>query len=152
MRKAIESFLAERRIAVVGVSRTRGFGNAALEELRRQGWEAVPVNAEADELKGERCYRSLDDVPGPLGAVLCVVPPVRAFAVVQACVRRGVGKLWLQQGSESPEVIALAEAAGIQVVHHACVLMYAAPHGLHRFHGWLHHLGRPRPVVSARAP
>lgn len=35
------------------------------------------------------------------------------------------------------EAIAKAEAVGLSVIHHACVLMYANPKGIHRFHGWL---------------
>lgn len=146
MQQAIESFLAERRIAVVGVSRTRGFGNAALKALRAGGWEVVPVNEGADEVEGERCFRRLDDVSPPPGAVLVVTPPARTPEVVEACARLGLSKVWLQQGAESAAALGLAAERGIAPVHHACVLMYARPRGLHRFHAWLHQLGRGRPA------
>jgi predicted CoA-binding protein len=136
----IEAFLAERRIAVVGVSRTKGFGNTALRTLAAAGWDAVPVNAEADEVEGQRCFRRLEDVSPPPGAVLVVTPPASAVAVVEACARLGLRKVWLQQGAESEAAIRLAEAEGLILVHHACVLMHAKPRGVHRFHRWLHHL------------
>lgn len=136
----IEAFLAEKRIAVVGVSRTKGFGNSALRALAAKGWDAVPVNAEADEVEGQRCFRTLAAVSPPPGAVLVVTPPARTLEVVEACVRLGLRKVWLQQGAESEAAIRLAASNGLAVVHHACVLMYAAPGGLHRLHRWLHDL------------
>lgn len=143
MKPGVEEFLAEKRLAVVGVSRTRGFGNTAWHELRRQGYQAFPVNAAADEVEGERCYRHLADVPGPPRAVLAVVPPAETEKLVDECARLGVKHLWMQQGSESEAAIRAAEAAGLNVVHHACVLMYAEPRGVHRWHaGWRRLMGR----------
>jgi predicted CoA-binding protein len=144
MHQAIESFLAERRIAVVGVSRTRGFGNTALRALQAGGWDAVPVNSAADEVEGTRCFRRLEEVSPPPGAVLVVTPPARAVEVLEDCARLGLAKVWLQQGAESEAALRLGAERGLSLVHHACVLMYAAPRGLHRFHRWLHHLGGDR--------
>jgi predicted CoA-binding protein len=135
MRSGVQSFLAEKRIAVVGVSRKAGFGNTALKALRAKGFEVFPVNVVADEVEGERCYHSVAQVPRPVGAVLCVVPPAETERVVEDCVKAGIRKVWMQQGSESDAAIRSAEAAGMTVVHHACVLMYARPTGVHRFHG-----------------
>ena len=143
MKPGVEEFLAEKRIAVVGVSRTRGFGNAAWRELRQKGYQAFPVNAATDEVEGERCYRHLADVPGPPRAVLAVVPPAETEKRVGGCARLGVKRLWMQQVSESEAAIRAAEAAGMSVVHHACVLMYADPKGVHRWHaGWRRLTGR----------
>ncbi len=143
MRPGTEEFVAEKRIAVVGVSRTRGFGNVALKVLRRKGYHLYPVNANADEVEGVRCYRRLADVPGPPPAVLAVVQPAETEKLVGECVRLGVKRLWMQQGSESEAAIRAAEAAGMSVVHHACVLMYARPTGAHWWHaGWRRLIGR----------
>lgn len=138
MHQPIEAFLGARRIAVVGVSRTRGFGNAAFRALRAKGWQVVPVNASADQVEGVPCFRRLEDVQPPPDAVLVVTPPARTAEVVEACARLRIGRVWLQQGAESEAAIRLAEAHGLSLVHHACVLMYAAPRGLHRLHRWLH--------------
>jgi predicted CoA-binding protein len=140
MKAGVEEVLSEKRIAVVGVSRTRGFGNAALKTLREEGWEPVPVNAHADEVAGERCFHALADIPERPGAVLAVVPPAETEKVVEDCLRLGVKKLWIQQGAESEAAIRRAEAGGMTVVHHACILMYARPRGLHRFHGFVQRL------------
>ena len=143
MRPGAEEFVAEKRIAVVGVSRTRGFGNMAFKALRQKGYDVYPVNANADEVEGVRCYRRLADVPGPPPAVVAVVPPAETEKLVADCVRLGVKRLWMQQGSESEAAIRAAELAGLSVVHHACVLMYARPTGVHRWHAaWQRLVGR----------
>jgi predicted CoA-binding protein len=138
MRENIEAFLAQPGVAVVGVSRTRGFANGALRALREAGVRAWPVNRSADEIAGERCWRSLRELPEPVGAVLVVVPPAEAARVVAECGALGVRHVWLQQGAESAEAIALAREAGIALVHGACIRMYARPRGIHRLHRWLH--------------
>lgn len=131
-------FLSRKRIAIVGVSRSRGFGNTIMRTLMDRGYDVVPINANADSVEGRTCFRSLLQVPEPVEAVVSVVPPLQTLNVVDDCVRLGIKNLWMQQGSESNEAIARAESAGIAVVHHACIIMYAGPTGIHKFHRWLH--------------
>jgi len=137
MRAGVRSFLEENRIAVVGVSRTVGFANTAMKELRARGYEIFPVNVVADEIHGEPCYHSVLQVPRPVGAVLCVVPPEQAVQVIDDCARAGIRKVWLQPGSESPAVLEKAASACIEPIHGACILMYARPRGIHRFHAFV---------------
>jgi predicted CoA-binding protein len=144
MEQPIAHFLSAHRIAVVGVSRQKGFGNTAFRVLRQRGWEVVPVNAAADAVEGERCFRRLAEVAPPPEAVLLVTPPSASAGLVEECARLGIRRVWLQQGAESEEALRVAAARGIAVVHHACILMYAAPSGLHRLHGWLHRLRASR--------
>ena len=134
---AKQEFLAERTIALVGVSQTRGFGNMAFRELRKKGYQVYPLSHSATAVEGEKCYRSLDDLPGPVGGVLTVVPPAPTEKVVADCARLGIKRVWMQQGSESPEAIRLCHENGISVVHNACILMYADPTSYHRFHRWV---------------
>jgi hypothetical protein len=138
MTPAIEAFLAEHTIAAVGVSRSRGFANGAVQALRAAGHRVLPVNDQADEIAGEPCFRSLAAIPESIAAVLVVVPSARSAAVVEECVRLGVRKVWLQQGAESPEALRVAREAGIDCIHRECVVMYARPRGIHRLHRWLH--------------
>ena len=134
MTTAKQGFLGEKSIAVVGVSRSSGFGNLAFRELKKQGYQVYPVNNQADTVEGEKCYHSLDELPGPVGGVLVVVPKAEARKVAEDCARLGIKKVWLQHGSESPEAIKLCEEKGVSAAHHACVMMYAHPKGLHAFH------------------
>jgi predicted CoA-binding protein len=128
-------FLAQKHIAVVGVSRTRGFGNSAFRRLKQLGYQVYPVNSRADEVEGERCFHGLGELPIQPEAVLAIVPPAETEKLVEECGRLGISRLWMQQGAESTTALKRCEALGIHAVHHACILMYAAPTGVHRFHG-----------------
>jgi uncharacterized protein len=130
-------FVSQKTLAVVGVSRTRGFGNEIFRHLKRSGYTVYPVNSQADEVEGERCYRSLADLPGKVSGVVVVVPPAQAEGVVADCARLSIGRVWLQQGSESEAALRVAKEHGITAAHGACIMMYANPRGLHSFHRWL---------------
>jgi predicted CoA-binding protein len=138
MTPAIEQFLEHEAIAVVGVSRTRGFANGAVKALRLSGHRVFPVNDQADEIDGERCFRSVSAVPERVEAVLVVVPPARSADVVRECAKLGIRNVWLQQGAESPEAVGVAREAGFECIARECILMYARPRGIHRFHRWIH--------------
>ena len=135
---SIDAFLAEPAIAVVGVSRSgKGFGNFAARELRRKGYRVYPVNPEADLIDGERCFRSLSGLPEPVRAVLVVVPPERALGVVREAAAAGIRRVWLQQGSQSPQVILVCSELGLETVAGECILMFAQPTGVHKAHNWI---------------
>lgn len=131
-----EAFVAQQTLAVVGVSRTRGFGNDLYRHLKQKGFRVFPVNSQTDSVEGERCFRRLDDVPEKIDGVVTVVPPAQAKNVVEDCARLGIKHVWMQQGSESDEAVALCRAQGIAEVHGACLLMHTGggfPHSLHRW-------------------
>ena len=57
---AVDDFLAQRSLAVVGVSRGgKKFGNRAYRELKAKGYQLFPVHPEAEVLEGDPCYPSL---------------------------------------------------------------------------------------------
>lgn len=136
MTEASDTFVAEKTLALVGVSRTHGFGNTLFRHLLRKGYRVFPVNAAADTVEGQPCYRRLDDLPEPVGGVVTVVPPAQTEHVVADCVRLGIRKVWMQQGSESGAAVKLCQDHGIASVAGACLLMHTDagfPHSLHRW-------------------
>ena len=55
-----QEFLAHKRIAVAGVSRTpQNTANAIYRKLRDEGYEVFAVNPNADEVEGDRCYATI---------------------------------------------------------------------------------------------
>ena len=134
----IEELLAQRKVAVFGVSRSgRKFGNAAYRGLRAAGYRVYAIHPEADRLEGDPSYRSLAALPDPVGAAVLVVPPAEAEKLVPEVARAGIHYVWLQQGAESPAVLAACEKAGLRAVAGECVLMFIQPsawfHRAHRF-------------------
>jgi uncharacterized protein len=138
-RRTISDFLAQRTLALVGASRNgKKFGNAALRELRAKGYTVHPVHPSAETIDGVCCWPSLAALPEPVGGVLTVVPPAETEKVVAAAHAAGIGRVWMQQGSESDAAIRFCAEHGVAVVHHECVLMFAEPaHWFHRAHRWL---------------
>jgi uncharacterized protein len=109
----------------------------AARELRRKGYRVYPINAEADVVDGERCYRSLADLPEPVGGVVVVVPPDRGIEVVRQAAAAGIRRIWLQQGAESARLELLCAELGLQSIAGECILMFARPSGIHRAHRWV---------------
>ena len=81
-----EAFLSQKRIAVVGVSRKQGTGNAIFKALRKRGYEVVPVNPKATEVDGETCYPDLKSIPEGVDAVVVVTRPEITEKVMHECV------------------------------------------------------------------
>lgn len=145
----VAAFLRGRRFAVVGVSRQPAqAANAVLRKLRRAGYEVVPVNPNAVEVEGLRCYPDLVSIPGPLDGIVVATHPAVSAEIVRQAARRGVGRVWLHrsfgQGSVSAEAVETCRASGIACIEGGCPLMYCAPVDLgHRcMRWWLRRRGR----------
>jgi len=132
----IDDFLAQRTLAVAGVSRKRmKFGAMAFRALKKKGYRVMPVNPKAETIDGERCYASLGELPEPVGGVLVILPPPETEKVVRDAAAAGIKRVWLQQGSKSEAAIQFCQENGIAAVHGPCILMFAEPVGLlHRCH------------------
>src|SRR5919198_2359764 len=85
--EAAESFLAKKRVAVTGVSRTpKSHGsNVVYLRLRERGYEVFAVNPNAQEVEGDRCYHDLHSIPGGVDAVGIGTRPERADAAMREC-------------------------------------------------------------------
>ena len=138
-KREIDEFLAQKTLAIAGVSRSgKKFGNTILSDLPKLGYRLLPVHPEAAEVDGVQAYPSFATLPEPIGGVIVCVPPVQAERVVKEAAARGIRRVWLQQGAGSPEAIKFCQENGMSVVHGECVLMYPKPttawiHGAHRW-------------------
>ena len=70
MKEAAAAFLANKRIAVTGVSRkAKDHGsNTVFKRLRDRGYEVFAVNPNADEVEGAHSYPDLTSIPGGVDA------------------------------------------------------------------------------------
>jgi predicted CoA-binding protein len=135
---AVEDFLAQQTLAVVGVSREgKKFGNTAYKELKAKGYQVFPVHPHVDAIDGARCYPGLSALPEPVGGVLIVVPPHETEKVVRDAAAAGIRRVWMQQGAGSQAAIQFCEEQGISAIHGECILMFADPASFHRLHRWI---------------
>jgi uncharacterized protein len=139
----IKEFLAQPRMAVVGVShQPQDFSRALFRELRSRGYEAIPVNPAAQEIEGAQCYARVQDVHPAVENVLLMTSPAVTDVVVQDCAAAGVKRVWMYRGGTkgavSQAAIAYCETHGIAVIPGECPFMFL-PHGawFHQFHGWV---------------
>jgi len=138
-KKAVEEFLAQNKIAVVGVSRKKTkFGNAIYRELKQKGYNVFPVNPNMQTFEGDACYPDLLSIPEKVDAVIINVPSVQTEKVVKEVTQAGINKVWLQQGSQSDTAVKYCEENGIDCVSNECILMFAQPSAfIHRAHKWV---------------
>ena len=124
----IKAFLNKKNIfAIVGASRDpQKYGYQVYKDLKNAGYEVYPVNPNADEILGDKCYPSLENLPKKPDVVDVVVPPKVTEQLVETCKKLGITKVWMQPGSESPTAIKFCEENSIQVVHGVCVMIERA--------------------------
>jgi len=126
-RPAPEVLASAKTIAVVGASRDpRKAGGSVPEGLQRRGFRIIPINPFADELFGERVYRSLADVPEKVDLVDVFRPADDAPEIARQAVAIGAKALWLQLDIRSEEARRIAEAAGLDFVEDECTAVVAS--------------------------
>jgi predicted CoA-binding protein len=112
-----------RTIAVVGLSSKRyrpSYGVA--EYMQRAGYRIIPVNPHETEVLGEKCYPSLEAVPGPIDIVDIFRRTEFVPEIVAAAIRIGARAIWMQEGVIHEEAANTARAAGLAVVMDRCIL------------------------------
>jgi predicted CoA-binding protein len=114
-------------IAVVGASRDPNkAGGSVPEGLQRRGFRIIPINPFADELFGERVYRSLSEVPDRIDIVDVFRPGRDAAEIARQAVAVGAKAVWLQLDIRSEEARGIAEAAGLDYVEDECTAVVAS--------------------------
>lgn len=126
-RPAPEVLASAKTIAVVGASRDpRKAGGSVPEGLQRRGFRIIPINPFADELFGERVYRTLADVPEKVDLVDVFRPAADAPDIARQAVAIGAKALWLQEDIRSEEARHIAEGAGLDFVEDECTAVIAS--------------------------
>jgi uncharacterized protein len=111
-------------ITVVGASATATkAAHSVPAHMQRHGWRIIPVNPHTGEILGEPVYRTLAEVPEPIGLVDVFRPSLQAADVAHQAVAVGAEALWLQLGIRSEEARAIAENAGMLYVEDRCLVI-----------------------------
>jgi predicted CoA-binding protein len=128
--EAASEFLANKRVAVTGVSRTpKTHGsNNVYKRFRERGYEVFAVNPNADEVEGDRCYPDLESIPGGVQAVVIGTRPERAEDTMRECAELGIKHVWMHRGpgagSVSDAATAYGRQRGITVIDGGCPCMF----------------------------
>jgi predicted CoA-binding protein len=128
---AATEFLAQRRIAVAGVSRDpKQPANLVYRRLRAAGHDVFAVNPNADTVEGDPCVARVTDIPPGVDGVVVVTTPAVAEQVVEDSAAAGVTRVWLHRGigpgSTSEPAVVACERRGISVIPGGCPNMFGA--------------------------
>jgi predicted CoA-binding protein len=133
--KQINQFLESQPIAMVGVSRNpKKFGYTAFKELKDKGMKIIPVNPEADEIMGEKSYRSINSLPEDVRGIIVMTKKDKTASVVREAVAKGIKEIWIQQMADTKEALNELEGADVNFITGECILMHYKPHSIHKFH------------------
>jgi predicted CoA-binding protein len=130
IQEAAAAFLANKRVAVTGVSRTpKTHGsNNVYRRLRERGYEVFAVNPNTDEVEGDRSYQDLKSIPGGVEAVVIGTRPEIAEDTMRECAELGIKHVWMHRGPGAGSVSGAAtrygRQRGITVIDGGCPLMF----------------------------
>jgi predicted CoA-binding protein len=131
IKEAATEFLANKRVAVTGVSRkAESHGaNVVYQRLRQRGYRVFAVNPNADQVEGDPCYHDLKSIPGGVDWVVIGTKPETADAAVHECEELGIKRVWMHQppfgpGSVSESAAAYGRERGMTVIEGGCPCMF----------------------------
>ncbi len=134
MKAMVEDFLAQKRIAVAGVSRSGEKGSAAnliYQKLRKSGYQVFPINPHAEEIEGDPCYPDLKSLPEAVDGVVIVTRPEAAEEIARQCAEVGVSRVWMHrsfgQGSVSEKATDFCREHNITIIPGGCPMMFCQP-------------------------
>ncbi len=133
LREAVDDFLAQKRLAVAGVTRIKKAqpANLIYRKLRKAGYEVFPVNANAQEVEGDTCYPSLKAIPDGVDGVVIATSPSVTEDLVRDCAEAGITRVWIHRsigkGSASTQAVDFCRENNITVIPAGCPMMYCKP-------------------------
>ena len=153
----VRDFLAQKKIAVVGVSDKRETGcNLAYTKFKENGYQVYAVSQRISTFNGEPCYADLKSIPEKPDAVFILASPKVTDQVVGQCVELGVKHVWMHcmmgtkpglvanMTSVSQDAVEKCKANGIAVIPGSCPNQFlkpdfghAAMRGLWRLFGFM---------------
>jgi uncharacterized protein len=130
IKEAAGAFLANKRVAVTGVSRTpKTHGsNTIYKRFRQRGYQVFAVNPNADQVEGDQSYPDLKSIPGGVDAVVIGTRPERAEHTMRECAELGIKHVWMHWGAGASSVSSAAteygRQHGITVIDGGCPCMF----------------------------
>lgn len=142
----VQNFLAQKRIAVVGVSDKRETGcNLAYQKFKDAGYQVFAINPRIASFQGDACYPDLASLPTKPDAVFILANPKVTDQIVSQCVDLGVKHVWMHcmmgtkpglakdMTSVSQSAVDVCKANGIAVIPGSCPNQYLNADGGHKF-------------------
>ena len=112
-----------KTVAIIGaLNDRRKYGNKAVRAYLQQGYSVYPVNPNESQIENLPVFKSIQDVPVRPERTSVYIPPHVLLTLLPDIAARGCDELWLNPGTDSPEVVAEAERLRLNVVQ-ACSIL-----------------------------
>ena len=136
MATAHEQFWTFKTYAVVGHTKKRAFPTLTYKGLKAAGKQVFAVDPSVKEVEGDKAYDDFASLGTIVDATVLEVPREETAQWVQRAAKAGVGRIWIHQGTDSPEAIEIARNNGLELHSGTCAVMYLKSgfnmHGIHR--------------------
>ena len=99
------------------------YANRAMAMLSDFGHHVIPVNPAFEQIRGERCYGSIRDVPGTVDTVTVYLGKALSDALVSEILAKAPRRVILNPGAENDDLTSKARAQGIEVVEGCTLVM-----------------------------
>ena len=121
--KKLKAILEQSRtIVVLGLSpKPDRDSNKVAKYLKEAGYRIIPVRPAQKEILGEKAYKSMDDIEGPVDIVDVFRSSDQIMPHVDEAIRLGVKVFWMQLGIRNEEAAKKLIEAGIDVVMDRCI-------------------------------
>lgn len=132
----IDHFLDCKTIAIAGASRDeKSFSAQVAKQLSKIGYNLWYINPQfkPEEAENKR-VQSVEMLPEEVSHLLVLTPKAQTELVLQQAIAKGIKDVWIQQQSETPQALKLAQENHLNAVHHQCIFMFTEPDGIHKFH------------------
>jgi predicted CoA-binding protein len=139
----IESFLSNKRVAIVGVSRNpNDFTRAIYDEFLRRGYDVLPVNPNSPNVDANSCFATVRDITPPPQTALIMISRAQAAQILSECKSAGIRNVWVYGTSGRQtlpdELLAECRTAGMTIIDGECPFMFLPNSGgIHRLHGFV---------------
>ncbi|GBC72588.1 hypothetical protein HRbin03_00419 [archaeon HR03] len=112
-----------RVVAVVGASRepTKP-AHYVPRFLMRHGYEVIPVNPFADEILGQKVYKTLEEIPKQVEIVDVFRPSEAVYEVAESAAKILPKVFWMQEGIYNRDAAELLKSKGVTVVWNRCMM------------------------------
>ena len=89
--------------------------------LKDQGYKVIPVNPGHTEILGDKCYKSLSEIPEPVDIVDIFREPGAVPGIVDEAIAKKAKVVWMQEGIVNNAAAEKAKAAGLKVIQNKCI-------------------------------
>lgn len=139
----VDDFLAQKRIAVCGLSRSKETGAGAIYlKLRENNFDVVPIHPEAEALYDDTCYPNLSAIPGGVDAVFIMNSPDISEGIVYEAANLGIKHVWMHDNTMMPSSVSqvavdFATKQNMNVIDVGCPIMFFQPDFFHSCMRWI---------------